>query len=568
MDDKVLEPLKYYKGQGKQEHRDNIESYFNALVEKSGVNVEENQQTMEKWKKEQEEISALSKIIQKFKVFRGLLIFGIIIGVILTFSAFCTFGESVGIGILLLLLGLAAFVSSLIVMIKKVNPMIKHSSAVRQEHITEAKNLEDEGWAQMQSLNSLFTDYDAVRLIEKTLPEFAFEDKFTLDQERLFAEQYDFIDIQDDECSMLDTLSGKYAGNPFLFGRRRKHRMGSQTYHGSLTISWTETYRDSQGNLKTRTKTQVLHASVVKSKPFYSIHTFLAFGNQAAPNLSFSRTSKHSEDLSEKALERRIKKGEHQLQKQAKKAIKRGESFQEMANSEFDVLFGATDRDNEVEFRLMYTPLAQRSTTALLVDSAHYGDDFDFIKHGRFNIVTSDHAQNWNMHIFANNYKHFDFNEIKARFFSINENYFKSIFFDFAPFFCVPAYLEEPCAALEGDASYSTNYTYYEHEVMANALDYTSFVHEDSCTEAILKTKVLNAENGNDLLAVTAYSYTGVDRIDFIPVKGGDGNYHNVPVPWVEYVPVEKTSHVLVHNAEAENEHTSVYFHGLGAGII
>lgn len=568
MDDKVLEPVKYYERQGEQEHLDNINAHFNGIVEKSGVDIEANRQTVERWKKEQEEIDSLLKVLKKFKTFRTFLIIGIVIGAILTLSSFGQFSESVGLGILLLLLGVGAIVGSIMIIVKKVNPVIKDTDKVRQEHLEEAQRLKNEGWAQMNNLNSLFTDEDCVRLIEKTLPNFSFNKNFSVKQEKLFVEKYDFQDLQTDECSMVDTLSGNYAGNPFLFGRRRIHRMGSQVYRGSLRITWTETYRDSYGNVTTRQKSETLHASVTKPKPFYNINTFLAFGNQAAPNLSFSRQTKHTENLSEKALERKIKKGERQLQKQAKKSIKNGGNFQEMANSEFDVLFGATNRDNEVEFRLMYTPLGQRSTVELLKDSKHYGDDFDFIKQGKCNYIFSDHAQNWKMHVLANDYKHFDYEEIKIRFINLNQTYFKSIFFDFAPFFCVPAYLEEPCEALEGNESYRTNYTYYEHEVMANALDYRSFVHEESCTEAILKTQTLNAVDGNDVVAVTAYSYVGIDRIDYIPVRGGDGYYHNVPVPWIEYIPVSKTSHIVVSNESSPSDYTSVFYHGMGAGIM
>ena len=248
--------------------------------------------------------------------------------------------------------------------------------------------------------------------------------------------------------------------------------------------------------------------------------------------------------------------------------MKKGGTFQEMANSEFDVLFGATDRDNEVEFRFMYTPLGQRNTVALLKDSAHYGDDFDFIKQGKCNLIVSDHAQDWRMNIFASLYRHFDFEEIKARFITLNETYFKSIFFDFAPLFSVPAYLEEPCASLEDEVAYRTNYTYYEHEIMANLIGDEVFRHEESSTEAILKTQALDSAEGSDLVAVTASSYVGIDRVDYIPVKGGDGNYHNVPVPWIEYIPVSKTSHIVVSSEDTAGDNTSVCYHGMAAGIM
>lgn len=568
MDNSVLEPLKYYESQGKQTHADNIEAHLKQLIEKSGVDVDANSQTIKKWKKEQDEIFKLSKIIKKFKLFRTLLILAIIIGSITALVSIAYFSQDVITALILLAIGIVFIVVPIIVIVKKIKPVIKGTEKVKQQHVEESKKLENEGWGQMQSLNDLFTDEDAVNLIEKTLPEFTFDKNFSVEQEKLFIDKYDFRDLQTEDCSMLDTLSGKFAGNPFLFGRRKIHQLGSHTYHGSLVISWTETYRDSNGQLRTRRRTQTLHASVVKPKPFYSTNTFLAFGNQAAPNLAFSRKTAHTDDLSERALERKIKKGEKKLQKQAKQAIKKGGNFQEMANTEFDVLFGATNRNNEVEFRLMYTPLGQRNTVDILKDKNNYGDDFDFIKQGKCNLVFSDHAQNWKMHLVADDYKHFDYEEIKSRFTEKNQNYFKSIFFDFAPFLCVPAYLEEPCVALDGDESYNANYTYYEHEVMANAFNYNLFVHEDSWTDAILKTNVIHTETGKDLVSVTANSYTGINRVDYIPVLGGDGHFHSVPVPWVEYIPINKTTNVLINSENTPSDRPSIFYHGMNAEIL
>lgn len=568
MDDRLIEPLKYYEDQGRSEHESNVKDYFNSLIESSGVNIEENRATMERWKEEQAEIADVSKKISKFKLFKALICIGSVIGAILAIVGISQFGSSVGVGILLLILGVGAVVSAVLALVKKINPVLKDMDKILQEHKKAAGELEEQGWQQMSALNSLFTDEDAVRLVEKTLPGFAFEGKFSKEQERLFVDKYDFFDIQDDECSMLDTLSGKYEGNPFLFARRRVHKMGSHTYTGSLHISWTETYRDSNGQLRTRTKSQVLRASVTKPKPNYRINTALIYGNQSAPDLDFSRGSSHVENLSEKALERKIRRGEHKLQKQAEKSLKNGGGFQEMANSEFDVLFGATDRNNEVEFRYMYTPVGQRNTVALLKDSKNFGDDFSFMKRGKCNVIISDHAQNWKMSVFARDYKHFDYDVIEDKFVNLNTKFFKSIFFDFAPLFSVPAYLDEPSVALEGEQSYDNNYTYYEHEVLANSMDYKSFEHESSRTEAILKTETIGSQDGCDLVAVTAYSYTTVDRVDLIPVKGGDGNYHNVPVPWIEYIPVSKVSHIRLGENDSVADENAVRYHGIGATFI
>ena len=165
--------------------------------------------------------------------------------------------------------------------------------------------------------------------------------------------------------------------------------------------------------------------------------------------------------LNEKELRKKVKSGEKDLKKMARKATKEGGTFQEMANSEFEVLFGAQDRDNEVQFRLMFTPLAQRNTVALVTNKIGYGDDFYFNKHRRFNVITSEHAQNWNMLTSPNVYYSYDVDTAKLNFINFNTNYFKSIFFDFAPLFSVPTYLEEPCASLAPVEDYDCNYTCY-----------------------------------------------------------------------------------------------------------
>lgn len=244
MDDRLLEPLKYYETQGRQEHHDNVEAYFNDLSQKSGVDIDANKETMNKWRAEQERIKDLAKALRKFKIFRVLLIVGIVIGAIMTLASFGIFGDSAESGALLLILGAGVIVACSIALVKKVNPQIKNADALLQEHKLKAQNLENEGWEQMIPLNNLFGDYDVFRLVEKTLPDFKFEENFSKAQEKLFVDKYDFYDMQTEDSSMLDTVSGQYAGNPFVFGRRIVHRMGTHTYHGSLVITWTETYRD------------------------------------------------------------------------------------------------------------------------------------------------------------------------------------------------------------------------------------------------------------------------------------------------------------------------------------
>jgi hypothetical protein len=44
--------------------------------------------------------------------------------------------------------------------------------------------------------------------------------------------------------------------------------------------------------------------------------------------------------------------------------------------------------------------------------------------------------------------------------------------------------------------------------------------------------------------------------VDFIPVHGGDGDWHNVPVPWDDYIPLEATNHFFITTADLAQDHT------------
>ena len=574
----LLEPLKYYESVGKAAHEKNIAAHFDDLVEKSRLNVEENRATVKKYKAEQATVEKIRDKLSRKKALRVLVILAIIACFIAAAVGIWQLTKSNGLlGGLLLGGGIALGIGGIVLVVKKLNPAIREVETLLSKHEKKAAELRSLAEKQMAPLNALFTDADTLRLIEKTMPQLDFDDGFSVQNHDLFVRQFDLVDEQSQHCSVTDTLSGRCFGNPFLYCDKIFHTLGTYTYHGSLTISWTETYYDSKGNRQTRTVTQVLHASVTKPKPYYSQRKTLYYGNQAGDELSFSRKPQHSEDLSEKALERKVRRGAKKLAKKAEKATQKGGSFREMSNEEFDVLFGASDRNHEVQFRTLFTPLAQCNTVDLLTSKTGYGDDFYFTKRRRCNMITSEHAQGRSLDHDARNYYSYDVDEARRNFTSFNNGYFKSLFFDFAPLMAIPAYQDEPVHSLEYPKEYPSYYSTYEHEAMANQFG-ERLAHASARTASILKTNFLCKENGRDRVAVTAYGYATEDRVDFIPRLGGDGRMHAVPVPWIEYIPVQRTSQIAVGLSESakaakteENRRrfaADTLFHGLAAWIL
>lgn len=569
MNEMLLEPLKFYEHSGKATHEKNTSDYFDELVAKSGIDVEANRATVAAYRKQMEAVAAAEDKVSKYKTYKTLLIIGIIIGAIISIWSFWKFGDSAGSATAMLLGGAAAIVIFVLLLKNVVNPRIKDGSAHLEILRKKAEKIKAEAQAQMAPLNALFSSQDTFRLIEKTMPEFSFDNRFTKEHEAYFIRLNDFVDLSTNETTMVNTLAGRFAGNPFLYCQRLVHEMGLETYTGTLVITWTETYY-ANGQRHTRTRSQTLCATVTKPKPRYYYNTYLGYGCQAAPELSYSREPQHWERCSERELEKKIKSGEKQLHKMTEKAVKDGKFFQEMDNVEFEVLYGAQNRDHEVQFRVMFTPLGQRNTIALLKNKVGYGDDFRFTKSRRFNIIATEHAQNWDMSTSPTHYHSFDVDEARRKFCNFNNDYFKSVFFDFAPIFSVPAYMDEPCAAMEPIESFDCNQTCYEHEVMANAIGQEYFVSPESATSAILKTRLVEKRGGEDVVSVSASSYATIPRVDIIPRLGGDGRIHGVPVHWIEYIPVSNSKIMSVKTEKQGNDTTpsGTTFHGLVADIM
>lgn len=517
MNSVIYNPLEEYEKKFRDIHRENTKKFFDELKEKSGVNVEENRKTVEEYTNLKETLRQLRKKLNWWRFLRVLMIITLVL---------------------------------IPVVILKTTPKIQAMRSECEAFDKKAEELLKTAEEQMKPLNALFTDKDGLVLIDKTIPLIAFDECFTAEKEADMKINYDFSMGNTEMESSVDLLSGSYNENPFLFENKLIHTMGNETYHGYKTISWTETYRDSNGKLQRRTRTQTLHATVVKPKPFYNTQVVLNYGSQGAPELCFSRDASHLDKKSEKALERHIKSGEKKLKRLTDKAIRENDDFTSMSNTDFEVLFDALDRTDEVQFRTLFTPLAQTNMTDLILSETGYGDDFGFVKSGRMNKIVSKHSQGRKMILPPEEYVSYSFDIAEENFVSKNVEYFRAVYFDFAPLWAIPAYQERPVHSLKPIPDYAQIYSLKECEVLANAIDKKYVVHPDTKTPAILKSSYVGSKNNMDETRIKAYSYDIEKRTDIVSVHGGDGNYHNVAVEWDEYLPLEAENNFFVTDVD------------------
>ena len=531
MDRMIYNPLEAYTQKLKALHLEKTEQFFEMLTKQSGVNITENRATVAEYDSHTLKLKKQKRKLDWLRVLRVLAI------------------------ITLVLLPLVFL---------KLTPKIR---ALREEIATaeeKAAELLARATAQMEPLCRLCKQEDALRLVEATVPLLTFEPLFSLTKETDMKLNYDYRPDAQVRESTLDALSGTYNGNPFVFENKRIQWMGTETYHGYKNISWSETYRDSKGQLRRRTRHQTLHATVTKPKPFYKNQVVLSYGAQGGPELCFSRDATHLEKKSRWELERHIDKGERKLKKKANAAVAKNKDFSSMSNTDFEVLFDALDRNDEVQFRTLFTPLAQTNMTDLILSKDGYGDDFHFIKRNRMNQIITNHSQDRHLLLSPQAYCTYSYDSMQEKYRQAHSEYFKAVYFDFAPLLAIPIYQERPVHSLKPIPKLAHLYSQKEGEVLANTAGDSCFTHPDTKTQAILKTETVDSADAADVACVTAYSFDTASRVEMVPVFGGDGRMHSVAVNWEEYLPLEQKNYVSVsEDTEGNKGHVLARKNGL-----
>ena len=439
--------------------------------------------------------------------------------------------------------GIAGAVVFLLLVIGLTVPRYRKADEKAKELEGIIKEETEEAWRQMAPLNALFDWRITADLITRTVPRIEFDPFFTEARLRDLKESFGWDDKFNEGRSVVNAHSGVINDNPFVFAELLRQDWEMKRYTGHLEISWTETVRDSDGKTRTVRRYQTLTAHVEKPAPIYPTEKVLIYGSDAAPDLTFSREPSgvaggkgFFNSLERKSRLNELKRYARNLDDES--------NFTMMSNEEFEVLFHAKDRSDEVGFRLLFTPLAQQQMVDLLNDTqVGFGDDFRFVKRKKINFIIASHLDGTSFSDDPGQFRGWDLESMRKNFQTFNEGVFKSLYFALAPLLVVPLYQQiRTRRAIYGEEEKKRS-TFWEHEAIANFYGGKCFAHPKCVTQNILKTKcVFRDGSGAGDVEVTAYGFRGEDRVDHVSVYGGDGRFHSVPVPWVEYLPVQRTS--------------------------
>lgn len=552
----------------KEEFRKNAETLFDELTQRSGVNKAANQklcQAINVLNLKRNTQSSKQNTLAVWRFILWVLGFGgLALGFYFAFNIhkLDNFGQQV-----LFSIGDADFnlinagilLVSFIFLYLAFGPLTKNIREMEkaiQKLDTEIKEKKDVAYQQMQCLNQLFGDDIPLKLIEKTVPKLEFDPYCTRDRLSELRDDFGYVDNSDSYSSVVCTQSGQINGNPFVFVRKKIFHWGNKTYEGHKTIYWTEYVKDSQGHSHAVTRSQTLTATYTAPYPYFNSKTYVIYGNEAAPNLSFDREA--SDLATSDGIWAKMKYNSKVKElKEFSQDLTDDSDYTMMNNEKFEVYFETKNRDNEVEFRLLFTPLAQVQMLELLKNKIDgFGGDFAFRKRKKLNFIYPKHLQDTPLEISASTFCNYDYDQCKANFLTWNLEYFRAIYFAMAPLLCIPLYQQyRTRKTIYSSSKRQSNQ--WEWEMLSNRLGKV-FDHINCVTDHILKTRLVkDLDNGKAQVQVTSHGFSGTNHTYYESVWGGDGRMHSVPVEWVEYREVTQNTNVTMCDKEGETTYAT-----------
>ena len=204
MDDNVLEYSKSYHSEYKQKFHDNATEMFDGWVKESKVNVDENRKTAKEYREAKANLENLDKRISKYKRLKGFLIFLVVFGFVATAigavmlyngilayrNGYSFFNSEFCVGLVFVLVGLGLAIGMLILINKKIKPLLADANAERDRESARAQQLLDTCFEQLRPMYSLYRDSATSQLVQKTVPIIKLDTNFNMRRYDLLSGKY------------------------------------------------------------------------------------------------------------------------------------------------------------------------------------------------------------------------------------------------------------------------------------------------------------------------------------------------------------------------------------------
>lgn len=531
--------------------RQNTEREISVLAEKSGLDIEKNKKLFSQYQLCVDDAKETKDNITNLRIQRALLI---ILSVLLPLMGLKMIADGISNleyfrylevwEILCYILGILAGICFCLVIIlliryivTKINPLLSDKRALQKDLDQKVRVSENACRDDLAPFLELIQPTAVFRMISMTIDGLTVD--FFTNQHRVRSITKFKADYFSKErgVSSLQVLSGEYCHNPFLIRESYEYYMGSVKYTGTRTVQEEKVKYNAKGERILTTEEKTLTAYVYKDAPFFRKRLKMTFASREVPELCFShkadtsilKNSVFKPIIFEKRLDRLNALHNSQVKNSAVK-----NAITPMANNEFESMFAAFDRNNELEFRKLFTPTAQKNMVDLL-KAPDFGNTFNYKKEHMLTYIEPSDSESWDLDMGIQRYDCLNYVEIEKRIKEYGISCFDMLYRLFAPLFCIPLYSNENLQMDEEADSDSTS-SEYMAEVLANKIGSTAMLgKETKCiVNAELAERGLNSESYRlDVLYFEEYS-----RIDTVPASN-DPKY-TVDVEWTEYDPCHK----------------------------
>lgn len=540
MDEVILQPYEQYENYYKNKHEEALQEYWENLVEKSEIDIQENKKMVSKYKKLLSNISDFGKKIAGLRFLRTIVI---ILGIIDTLLlVLYIVNDPQWLAILICTLVLGGCIVAIVFLCKGIN----NAEYEKMRLQSEADDTKRMCYRIMSPLNELYSWKMTSEIINKTIPIVKLNEFFDHEKMYLFHKEGYTFNYKQSNQSVIMIHSGTIAGNPLVFLRRIYMSKKTKKYHGERKIEWVTRIINSDGSYKDEKTYEILRASVMKEVPYYTFDDEILYLNETTPHLSFSRNVSGLKGKTEREINKHVEKEVKTIEKKVQRAIDKGEKYVAMSNYEFEALFGAHNRNNEIEFRMLFTPLAQQNLISLIKSQYPYGDDFIIEKRQKISKIVNEHSKHFDYDTNPIRYIDYVYEDAKKRFFEFNRRFFESFYFDIAPLLSIPEYQQRNSRYDKTDDAGYKQISICEYEYIANL--FICNVEEDlyKFNKKINKIELVAKYKDFDHLQIYTNRFEEVERVDYIKVLARDGVRYEVPVPWIEYIPTVDTTNVVI----------------------
>jgi hypothetical protein len=203
-----------------------------------------------------------------------------------------------------------------------------------------------------------------------------------------------------------------------------------------------------------------------------------------------------------------------------------------MENSTFNKIFNV-NRDNETQFRLLFTILAQENIVKLY--NKFPGYSFEKIK--KLNIISNTKNINQNINTNPNNFMHYDYEMFFEQLKEKSGVIFQAIYFLISPILCVPVYQHFSSKAIPSAKKCPEISNEQIQAVLQNYFNKKNIVNHRTTTDFIICSKVSSFNKGITVAEINTNSFVGVNKTAIV---------QNTPVHYIDYQPVSKKTHLLI----------------------